>query len=99
MVPLGLLLWRAVIKPLVDWFKGAKKDKTQEDDKAGEKTPPPDSSDTTTTVTSSKEVDDKQSLRFEKSEREWSGNCVFVLLPQAPEDLNCPGGIHCSRYC
>ena len=90
MVPLGLLLWRAVIKPLVDWFKGksgGKKDKTQEDDKAGEKTPPPDSSDTTTTtVTSSKEVDDKQSLRFEKSEGEWSGNWVFVLLPQVPED-------------
>ena len=71
MILLGLLLWRVVIKPLVDWFKGAKKDKTAGDDKAVEKTPPPDSSDTTTTgTTSSKEVDDKQSLRFEKSERE-----------------------------
>lgn len=55
MVPLGLLLWRVLIKPLVDWFRGkpkAKDDKAPEG-KAGEKTPP----DTSDSVTSGE--DDK----------------------------------------
>ena len=58
MIPVGLFLWTAVIKPLLAWFRGEKpaavkekaaadKEKAAVKDKTEDKTPPEDTSDTT----------------------------------------------------
>ena len=58
MIPVGLFLWTAVIKPLLAWFRGEKpaavkekaaadKEKAAVKDKTEDKTPPKDASDTT----------------------------------------------------
>ena len=57
MIPLGIFLWTAVIKPLVDWFRGkVGKDKAVKDKdgpKDGDKAPD----------TKPKAQDDKESVR------------------------------------